>query len=375
MGEKLNKYLRAALNLHNYILMKHWNGKGIFGPDNGVRFNYRVGRFLKNYLRFINWKDNYYYLQAQGYWIMDNWILFDILGEKKYSNIATDCSSYVLEKQRTDGYWEYPNPAWKGRITTVEGIFAALSLLETYKRTNEKKFLNGALRWYEFTNKEVGYQKYRDSLAINYFAKRKRALVPNNSTLQMMFLGTLYESTKDDQYLEFLTPLIKFINYVQKNSGELPYLVQSPEIKKGGREHFLCYQYNAFQFLDLAKCFEITHFPLIISILELLSSFLCDGLKEDGSVKYDCFSNYPEVIYFGGAMAAAFLAAHRLELGNFKELSDRAYNRLLFLQNADGSFDYSKKDYRFLSDKRSYPRPLSMILFHLLSKACEDEEG
>ncbi|MFX0200270.1 MAG: hypothetical protein ACFFCW_29475, partial [Candidatus Hodarchaeota archaeon] len=222
----MTEYLEVSLKLHDYIFMNHWNGKGIFGPDNGVRFNYRIGRFLKNYLGFINWKDNYYYLQAQGYWIMDNWILFDILGEKKYSNTAIDCSSYVLQRQKPSGYWEYPNPAWKGRVTTVEGTFGALSLLETYKRTNEKRFLNGALKWYDFTEKETGYLQYKDGLAINYFANRRNtSLVPNNSTLQLMFIATLYEYTKEDQYLALVDRLIKFIDCVQRQTGELPYSV------------------------------------------------------------------------------------------------------------------------------------------------------
>ncbi|MFX0125711.1 MAG: hypothetical protein ACFFAE_18955 [Candidatus Hodarchaeota archaeon] len=367
----MTKYLKASVKLHDYIVTNHWNGKGIFGPDNGVRFNYRIGRFLKSYMRFINWKDNYYYLQAQGYWVMGNWILHDIWGEKKYSDIAMNCSSYVLERQQKDGYWEYPNPAWKGRITTVEGTFAALGLLESYKRTNEKNFLNGALKWYDFANREVGYREFNDSLAINYFAKRTSALVPNNSTLQLMFLATLYEYTKKEQYLSFVDPLVKFIDYVQRQSGELPYAVSPESSNKIGMDHFLCYQYNAFQFLDLARCFDITQNPLIYGILRKLSLFLANGLKENGSAKYDCFSNNPEVTYFTAAMAAASLTGHRAKLGNLKNLSDKAYSRVLSVQKPDGRFHYSIKDYRFLSDRRPYPRALSMILYHLLLKAKE----
>jgi hypothetical protein len=35
-------------------------------------------------------------------------------------------------------------------------------------------------------------------------------------------------------------------------------------------------------------------------------------------------------------------------------------------QKHDGSFVYSKGDYGFLHDSRSYPRPMAMTLFHLL---------
>ncbi|MFX0196121.1 MAG: hypothetical protein ACFFCW_08365, partial [Candidatus Hodarchaeota archaeon] len=191
---------------------------------------------------------------------------------------------------------------------------------------------------------------------------------------QLMFLATLYEYTKEEQYLALVDRLIKFIDCVQRQTGELPYSVKSESSNKGGRDHFLCYQYNAFQFLDLARYFDITQNPLILDILRKLSFFLANGLKENGSSKYDCHSNHPEVTYFTAALAAAFLTAHRLELGNFRNLSNSAYSFVLSRQNSNGGFDYSKKDYRFFSDKRSYPRPLCMILYHLLLKAREDKK-
>jgi hypothetical protein len=54
----------------------------------------------------------------------------------------------------------------------------------------------------------------------------------------------------------------------------------------------------------------------------------------------------------------------------------RAYQRALTYQRADGGFRFfSKYNYRFLEDRRSYPRNLSMILYHLLSQIKADRES
>ena len=70
----------AARRLHRYLVRRHWREGRLIGPDSGVRFNYRVGRFAKGYLSFIPWRDDLYYLQAQGYWMLANWRLADFDG-------------------------------------------------------------------------------------------------------------------------------------------------------------------------------------------------------------------------------------------------------------------------------------------------------
>src|SRR2546425_641203 len=110
----------AAISLHRYMIARHWTGRALIGPDPGIRFNYRIGRFIKSYLRQVRWRDDYYYLQGQGYWTLSNWHLFDLLGEETYRDIAVRCSASVLAAQRPDGAWNYPNPEWKGRVATVE---------------------------------------------------------------------------------------------------------------------------------------------------------------------------------------------------------------------------------------------------------------
>ena len=66
---------QAALNLHRYLLVKHCEHSALVGPDVGIRFNARIGRFFKSAFRRVPWRDSYYYLQAQGYWVLANWVL------------------------------------------------------------------------------------------------------------------------------------------------------------------------------------------------------------------------------------------------------------------------------------------------------------
>ena len=56
---------RSAERLYRHILRRHRNDRAIEGPDPGVRFNARVGRFIKSYLRFLPWSDDLIYVQAQ----------------------------------------------------------------------------------------------------------------------------------------------------------------------------------------------------------------------------------------------------------------------------------------------------------------------
>lgn len=364
-----NKYLEASLKLYSYIYKTHWDGVGVVGPDQGVRFNIRIGRFIKSYFPFFSWNDNQYFLQGQGYWISDNWLLFDLLGEEKYRKIALDCSQGILARQKSEGYWDYPNPEWKSRIATVEGCFAALGLIESYKKNSDYKFLKGALKWYNFLINKVGFEKYKDSLVINYFANKKTPLVPNNTTLVLMLLSELFDATKEKKYLIYFEKMVKFLQYAQLENGELPYSIDSISCK--GKAHYLCYQYNSFEFLDLARVYEITKNQTIYSIMTKLLDFLSTGITDFGSAKYNCFQNYPIVNYYTAVMGAAFLIGRKMGLGYFNSSENKIYQCLLSQQKQSGSFICSKRDYFIFSDKRSYPRQLSMILKHLLLKAKE----
>ena len=364
-------YLAAANSLHHYLAQAHWNGASLAGPDPGIRFNTRVGRFVKSYLSMLPWSDHLTYMQGQGYWIFNNWQMFELNGDENAKSIALACSDNIVEKQMPEGYWEYPNPEWKHRIATVEGCFAALGLLDTYSRVQDEKYFEAADRWFNYLLSVIEFrqQKQENMWAINYFAHQSGdgGGVPNNSTLLLWLLARMYEANGDAKYLAPCERMVNWLNHVQLPSGELPYALGQTADKD--KTHFLCFQYNAFEFMDLVHYHKITGDEKIRPAIERLANYLATGLTAEGKARFDCQHETPDVPYYTIAIARALCVATELNLGDYREKADQAFEQVLSNQRDDGSFKYhSRKNYGCLTDRRSYPRYLSMILHHLLQE-------
>lgn len=370
----MSHHLQSELKLHSYLTAEHWNGQALIGPDPGIRFDYRIGRFIKSYAPRLSWNDRLYYLQAQSYWILGNWRLFALTREETYRDIAVRCSESMREQQRFDGAWDYPNREWKGRVATAEGAWGALGLLETYKQTADPVFLRSALKWHKYLIDTVGFQRVGDELAVNYFANRAGARVPNNTAFVLRYLAELANVTGELAYLEPCTDLLTFMKRAQKPSGEFPYAVAGV-VDGEERPHFQCYQYNAFQCLDLTEYYQLTKDTAALPIVTKLLTYLRTGLADDGHAFYACGNRHRAVTYHAAALGAAFAQADRAGIAPCSELAERAYTYVLNLQRSDGSFPYSRRDYGFLSDERSYPRYLAMILYHLQLKDLTIKNG
>lgn len=361
--------------LYQHIGRLHVRPDGsLTGPDVGVRLNKRIWRFAKSYLRWLPWRDEHYYLQGQAYWISANLKLGELTGSERYFRAADVCAGEVLRRQTKDGYWVFPKTEWKGRIATVEGCFGALALLLRFQRTGEESYLDGARRWYEFLIEKISFERYdEDSLSINYFAGIPRGMVPNNATLALWLFAELRQATGDEQYMVYSGPLVNFLSRVQMDSGELPYQLGLNEVV--GRTHYLCGQYNAFQLMDLVNYMRVSRDESVRPVIEGLGRFLSQSLSKDGFAKRDCGRERPIVLYYTAAVAAALLEASVLDLGDYVRELEKAYAYLLSMQRKDGGYDYSLGDYVLLSDRRSYPLRLAMILDHLLRPALLEKRS
>jgi len=347
-------------------MSRHFRDGLLTGPDYGVRFNFRAWRFLKSAFPSIPWGDNYVFMQTQGYWILANWLLYERTGEPPYRAHALATSEAVQRLQRAEGFWSYPLPERKHLIATVEGCWASIGLLASHSHEPRAEFLAGAIRWYDFLVTRIGFQNHTRGKAINYF-DQPRGKVPNNSVLAVWFFLLLWSATGDRRFLEHVDALFQFIAFVQRPSGELPYVIESPFER--GREHYLCFQYNAFKFLELARCAAFEPGAPACSMMPPLARFLTAGVASTGASAIDCASrgrSWPEVDYYTAVLAAALAEAAKFGLAD-EALSERCYARLLQRQRPDGSFWYSTGDYGFLSDHRSYPRSQAMTLVHLLA--------
>jgi len=96
---------------------------------------------------------------------------------------------------------------------------------------------------------------------------------------------------------------------------------------------------------------------------------LREGQAQNGRSYFECGDKHRDVTYHTAVLAQAFARASQFEIPGYDALADRAYDYLLGLQRPDGGFDFSRGDYYFFKDRRSYPRNLAMILYHLLPVA------
>jgi len=359
--------LRTAISdLHHYLMKKHWNGRALEGPDSGVRWNFKIHRFLKSYLDFLPWKDRYIFLQTQGYWILGNWLLAKHFDDGPHTELARACAEYVASSQHPEGYWNYPPvPSRIGKVATVEGDFAAIGLAESYRHTHDERLLAAAGKWNDFLCRKIGYQEVEGTLAVNYWAGSRHDLpVPNNATLTLWALAELADASGKEKFLLRCRGLVDFLRRAQLESGELPYSVAANG--RGGRPHFLCFQYNAFECLDLVYYYRLTGDAGVLPIVERLAAFLATGVLESGAARYSCTRDKPEVPYYTAALATALSQSTALGVGDYRRLAERAFRRLLsHCSPRRGIEFFSKGNYGLFTDRRSYPRNLAMILYHL----------
>jgi hypothetical protein len=359
---------QGAQLLFKYLCDAHWDGAALVGPDSGVRFNARFGRFAKSYISSAggrHFKDNYTYEQSMGYWIRSCWILDVIDPTFGSRSIALAATEGILRRQQAAGFWVYPNPEWDDRIATVEGNFAALGLLESVEHTGNKEYLNAAALWIEYMFEEIGFHEFDNQIAVNYFSSHPTAAVPNNTTLTLTLLAKFAAVSHDHSYAGFAERMISWLESIQLESGEFPYSVSTDE--RQGRLHYLCYQYNAFEFLDLAEYYALTEDQRVLKILKKLAHFLATGLLESGSSRHACDQKNPQVLYYTAVLGTALNEATRMKLGSFQSKGRTAISNVLLQQKPSGGFAFhSKNNYAILKDSRSYPRNLAMILYHLL---------
>ncbi|MGH9451002.1 MAG: hypothetical protein ACRD11_10735 [Terriglobia bacterium] len=366
--------LTAAQRLHTYLERRHLHAGVLRGPDPGVRFNLRAWRFFKSAFDFLPWRDDYIFTQTQGYWTLANWLLHKATGDEHYRDLAMRCASAILQRETPQGTWRYPLPERKHLIATLESMWGACTLLAAYAREPRPEFAEGAVRAADFITDRIRFQAHDGGEAINYF-DRPRGKVPNNSVTAVWFYLRMWKATSDARFLAHVPALVHFVEAVQLPTGEIPYIVEGPNEK--ARVHYLCFQYNAFQFLYMAWAERLAPGTWKSDTLAGLARFIRGGVQANGACANNCGAvavDGPEVDYYTAALGAALHDAWQRGFWPDNEPSQRCYDRVLARQKPDGGFGFSTADYRVLRDNLSYPRQQAMTLFNLLY-ACDLGDG
>ncbi|MGH9406301.1 MAG: hypothetical protein ACRD3D_10760 [Terriglobia bacterium] len=365
--------LDAAQRLYSALQHRHLRAGLLRGPDPGVRFNLRAWRFFKSPFSFLPWRDDYVFMQTQGYWALSNWMLHELTGEGRYRGAALACAEAVLGRESPEGTWRYPLPERRRLIATLELMWGAVVLLAAHAREPRPEFLDGAVHSCDFITGRIGFQPHDGGEAINYF-DRPRGKVPNNSVTAAWFFLRMQRASGDPRSLAHVPALVRFVECIQTPEGEIPYIVEGPF--EPARRHYLCFQYNAFQFLYMAWAERLAPGTWRRGTLERLAGFVRTGVRRNGACANDCSARNggPETDYYTAALGAALDEASRLGLAPDGDSSQRCYTRLVAHQRHDGSFGFSTGDYGILRDRRSYPRQQAMTLFHLLC-ACGLGDG
>ncbi len=364
----------AALRLRAVLLRDFWDGATLGGPDQGVRWHIRVGRFVKSALPRLSRGERHVFRQGQGYWALSHWELHRLTGDSEYLGIALAVAEECLASQLPDGAWSYPLHARRHLKATVEGDFGAICLLRAFEHTGDVRFRNGALRWHRFVEQHIRYERpARGGLAVHYF-DRPRGMVPNNTAEWIWMLGEYARVLLDSSYLSQVGDLLTFLETVQCSSGELPYELPG-EHEPRYQPHYLCYQYNSFQALKLWWFFEAHGDRRAGELARRLTRFVSGGVRDNGASRAACGVDQPEVNYHTDVLALALRTGAAHGMPRCLELSRRCIHRSLSRQRPDGGYGFSTGDYGFLEDNRPYPRNLAMSLFHLLRWAALEEQG
>lgn len=363
----------AAERLQHHLERTHLRRGLLRGPDPGVRFNLRAWRFIKSAFPVLARRDQYVFTQTQLYWALSNWLLFDATGIERYRNLALECAEGVLRLETDEGTWRYPLPERRDLIATLENMTGAATLVAAHAREPRATFLDGAVRAADFILNRIGFQPHDGGEAINYF-HRPRGKIPNNSVIAVWFFQRMQTATGNSRFVAHVPALARFVESVQLPTGEIPYIVEGP-IERA-RTHYLCFQYNAAQFLYMAWAERLAPGTWKKESLASLARFIRGGVQASGACANDCAAGAggPETDYYTAALGAALHEAWRQGLLPDNEPSRRCFTRVLAHQKPDGRFGFSTSDYGILRDNLSYPRQQAMTLFHLLY-ACDLGDG
>jgi len=258
----------------------------------------------------VDWKDNYYYVQAQG--VLDSRQLATVFEHGRQQVSGYRLALLGIPFGSPAGRWSLAlsESGMAGRIATAEEPGDRWGCLETYRQTRDRKFLTSVEKWHRFVVREIGFSGSRPGTCCELLLRQERAARFQQFGFSRAILGRSAEASGDDSYLRRCTGLFKFLRAVQEAAGEFPYTVGGVE---GGKvwPHFQCFQYKRIFYASiLMRYFDLTGDRCRPGLLsEDCWAFCAKGRRKNGRSYFECGDRHRDVTYHTAVLAQAFCAS------------------------------------------------------------------
>jgi hypothetical protein len=310
--------------------------------------------------------------------------LFNRTKNEEFLAEGKRCADWLVQNQTKEGGWIFPAPMGSnlpGKQYSCNAIFAAEALAFCNKVAGNKKYLDSAVRAFDFLRDYSGFVRTGKGLMINY-EKEFPQVVPNVSALAAGLASDIYRVSEDKGFLNDMDALADFsINNQAPDGGYLYY--DSKEDPRTVSMDYHCYTiWELKKVLALRKSLGQDARRIEESIAKGLS-FLEKATNADGAVKYRAkghfSSRYPSFLanmyysrlYLGkNILWAAKAYYHEPVLdGRYAGIADNCIEYAIRnLQGKDGSFHVLKKSLPIPSRSKLTSVRLDAIAFEILSQ-------
>ena len=285
--------------------------------------------------------------------------------EQKIKSLA----ELLIERQNTmysGACWGY-NFDWQARLsflfpretpTVVATSFCVDALLQAYKITGEKVYLNTAISSAKFVVNDLNRSELKNGFLFSYSPLNGNNTVINASLLGAKVLCQVYQFTKEEKLKDLAFKTIRACCDLQTKEGSWVYGLLP--VQSWIDSFHTGYNLDAIQAYQ-----DITNDSTFNTNLELgLSYYLNTFFMEDGTPKYYHNQTYPIDIHCPGQL---FVTLSKTK--SFIEYENLAKNVLKWtlenMQDPKGYFYYQLK--KGVSSKISYMRWSNAFMFNAMS--------
>ena len=339
-------FKRCPINLRPLALVpKEHNAKGI-------------GLFLQAYCNLYTVVSNDQSLQAE------------IGTPEEIKNRIDSLAELLIGMQSKSEYhgacWGY-NFDWQARRlflfpkdtpTVVATNFCATALMEAYKITNNKEYLDIALTSAEFVLKDLHRKGFKDGFLFSYSPLQGNDTVFNASLLGSRLLSYCFHYTGNDEYKEFARMSVDACCAGQNEDGSWVYgmlPVQS----------WIDSFHTGYNLDGLIAYEELTGDTSFHQNIEKgFDFYIKNFFEDDGTPKYYHNKRYPIDIHCPGQLLVTLNRLHKFE--DFKPLAKKVLAWTIEnMQDEKGYFYYQLK--KGFSSKIPYMRWSNAFMFNAMS--------